>query len=277
MAPEGRGQLQHLPERSSVGPLSLLRTQTGPALPYLLLGAAGLVALTFLLPLAYAPAPSRTASIAAYALVLVPVALLLYGSLRAARGYATSRLLVLGAAAGAAGVLFALVARPENLESGSGVMLFLALSLANLFRIVAAACVGVSLARYVSSVGVALLIVAVATVSDLFSVFAGPTKTLVEEDSPILDFLLLVFPTFGSPLGFGLGVSDFIFVALFAAASGFLNLRYLATLIGLCLATFLAVTAGLLLERPLPALPFIAIAFVLVNLDLIVTSLARRP
>jgi hypothetical protein len=31
-----------------------------------------------------------------------------------------------------------------------------------------------------------------------------------------------------------------------------------------------------LLERPLPALPFIAIAFVLVNADLIVASLAKR-
>ena len=254
-----------------------MRTRTGPAFPYLLIGATGLVALIFLLPLADAPALSRTARIAAYALVLVPVALLLNGSLLAARGYATSRLLVLGAATGASGVLFALIARPENLENGSGALLSLALSLANLLRIFAAACVGVSLARYVSSVGVVLLIVAVATVSDLFSVFVGPTKILVEEDSPILDLLLLVFPTFGSPLGFGLGVSDFIFLALFAAASRFLDLRYLATLLGLCLATFLAVTAGLLLERPLPALPFIAIAFVLVNLDLLLTSLTRRP
>ena len=264
-----------MPRRSSGSPLFALRTHTGAGLPYLLMGAMGLVALTFLLPLADAAELTRTARIAAYALVLAPVALLLNGSLLAARGYATSRLLLLGAAAGASGVLFALIAHPENLENGPGVLLPLAL--ANLFRIVAAACVGISLARYVSSVGVVLLIVAVATVSDLFSVFAGPTKILVEEDSPILDLLLLVFPTFGSPLGFALGVSDFIFLALFAAASRFLDLRYLASLLGLCLATFLAVTAGLLLERPLPALPFIAIAFVLVNLDLILPSLTRRP
>ncbi len=238
------------------------------------MGAAGLMALTFLLPLADAPELPRTTRIAAYALVLAPVALLLNGSLLAARGYATSRLLILGAAAGASGALFALIARPETLGNGSGSLL--ALSLANLFRILAAACVGISLARYVSSVGVVLLIAAVATVSDLFSVFAGPTKTFVEEDSPVLDLLLLVFPTFGSPLGFGFGVSDFIFLALFAAASRFLNLRYLATLLGLCLATFFAVTAGLLLERPLPALPFIAIAFVLVNLGPILASLTRR-
>ncbi len=238
------------------------------------MGAAGLMALTFLLSLADAPELPRTTRIAAYALVLAPVALLLNGSLLAARGYATSRLLILGAAAGASGALFALIARPETLGNGSGSLL--ALSLANLFRILAAACVGISLARYVSSVGVVLLIAAVATVSDLFSVFAGPTKTFVEEDSPVLDLLLLVFPTFGSPLGFGFGVSDFIFLALFAAASRFLNLRYLATLLGLCLATFFAVTAGLLLERPLPTLPFIAIAFVLVNLGPILASLTRR-
>jgi hypothetical protein len=48
-----------------------------------------------------------------------------------------------------------------------------------------------------------------------------------------------------------------------------------ATLLGVCFAAFLAVTAGLLLQRPLPALPFIAIAFVLVNADLIVVSLAK--
>jgi hypothetical protein len=44
----------------------------------------------------------------------------------------------------------------------------------------------------------------VAALSDLLSVFAGPTKMLVEEDSPVLD-LLFVVPTFGSALGFGLG------------------------------------------------------------------------
>src|SRR5215213_1902298 len=66
------------------------------------------------------------------------------------------------------------------------------------------------------------------------------------------------------------------FLALFVAASRFLDLRYAATLLGVCFAAFLAVTAGLLLQRPLPALPFIAVAFVLVNADLIVTSLVKR-
>jgi hypothetical protein len=254
-----------------------LRHLTTRGLYYSLAGAATLAALILLLPLTSTTTePLPAVRIAAYALVLVPVSLLLHGSLVAAGGYATSRLLALGGVSAALGVSSAFLARPEDLESGSGVMVLLALCVANLSRILAAACVGIALARYVTSVGTVLIIVLAAIASDLFSVFAGPTRALVQENSPILDGLLLVFPTFGSVLGFGLGLSDFIFLALFAAAARFLNLRYVATLLGVCFAAFLAVAAGLLLERPLPALPFIAIAFVLVNADLMVASFAKR-
>lgn len=246
-------------------------------LSYSLAGAAGLVALMLMMPLAGAARqPLPVALIAAYALVLSPVPLLLHGLLLAASDYATPRLLAFSAVSGALGFSLALLARPEDLGGGSGGLVLVALSVANLSRILAAACVGIALARYVESVGVVLIIVAAAIASDLFSVFAGPTRTLMREDSPLLDVLLLVFPTFGSALGFGLGVSDFIFLALFAAASRFLNLRYVVTLLGVCSAAFLALTAGLMFGRPLPALPFVAVAFVLVNADLIVASLAGR-
>jgi len=251
--------LRHLPTRG---------------LSYSLAGAATLAALILLLPLVDVTEPPPVARIAAYALVLVPVSLLLHGSLITAGDYATSRLLAVGAVSAALGLSSAFLVSSGVLVGGSGVLL--ALCVANLSRILAAACLGIALARYVTSVGVVLIIVLAAIASDLFSVFAGPTRVLVQENSPLLDGLLLVFPTFGSALGFGLGLSDFIFLALFAAASLFLNLRYLPTLLGVCFAAFLAVTAGLMLERPLPALPFIAIAFVLVNADLIVASLVKR-
>jgi hypothetical protein len=254
-----------------------LRHLSTRGLSYSLAGAATLVALILLLPLVDTMAESILAArITAYALVLVPISLLLHGLFVAAGGYETFKLLALGAVSAALGLSSAFLARPEDLESGSGVFVLLALSFADLSRILAAACVGIALARYITSVGVVLIIVFAAIASDLFSVFAGPTRVLVQENSPVLDGLLLVFPTFGSALGFGLGVSDFIFLALFAAAGRFLNLRYVATLLGVCFSAFLAVTAGLLLERPLPALPFIAIAFVLVNADLIVASLTQR-
>ena len=254
-----------------------MRHLSARGLYYWLVGAVTLVALIFLLPrVDEMPESFLAARITAYALVLVPISLLLHGFFVAAGEYATSRLLALGAVSATLGLSSAFFASPEDLVDGSGVLMLLALSFADLSRILAAACLGIVLARHITSVGVVLIIVLAAIASDLFSVFAGPTRVLVEEDSPILDGLLLVFPTFGSALGFGLGVSDFIFLALFAAASRFLNLHYVATLLGVCFAAFLAVSAGLLLERPLPALPFIAVTFVLVNADLIVASLVKR-
>ena len=246
-------------------------------LPYWLSGAVTLAALILLLPLVDATAELPPASrIVAYALVFVPIPLLIHGFLAASAVYATSRLLILGAASAAVGFSAALGARPEDLADGAGFLVLLALCIADLARILAAACVGISLARYITSVGTVLIVVVAAIASDIFSVFAGPTEALVRANSPLLDFLLLIFPTFGSPLGFGLGLSDFIFLALFAAAGHFLDLRYAATLLGVCAAAFLAVTAGLLLGRSLPALPFIAITFVLINADLFVASLAGR-
>ena len=242
-----------------------------------LVGAAVLVGLILLLPLVGATAePGAAVRILAYALVFVPIPLLLHGALVASPGFATPRLLLIGAASAAVGFPSALLARPENLFDGPGFPLLLVLCVADLARILAAACVGVSLARYVTSVGTVLIVVVAAIAADVFSVLAGPTEALVRTESPLLDLLLLVFPTFGSPLGFGLGLSDFIFMTLFAAAGRFLDLRYAATLLGVCLAAFLAVTTGLLLARPLPALPFVASAFVLANADLIVSFLARR-
>jgi hypothetical protein len=236
-----------------------------------------LVAMVLLLPLVDTTAALWPGvRILAYAVVFIPIPLLLHGFFVGSGDYATSRLLIFGAVSVALGFLSALGARSEYLADGPGLLVLLALCVADLARIFAASCAGISLARYVTSVGTVLIVVVAAIASDIFSVFAGPTEALVRANSPLLDFLLLVFPTFGSPLGFGLGLSDFVFLALFAAVGLSLDLRYTATLIGVCTATFLAVTAGLLLARPLPALPFIATTFVIVNADLILASLTRR-
>jgi hypothetical protein len=253
-----------------------LRSLFARPFSYSLMGATALAAVILLLPLVGTSPRYLPDAPVAYALVLIPVPLLLHGLLLAARNYATSPLLALGAVSGAHGLPLALLASPADIGSGSEVLVLVALSVADLSRILAVECVGISLARYIKSVGVALIAAAAAIASDLFSVFAGLTRALLQEASPVLDVLVLAFPTFGSPLGFGLGLSDFIFLALFAAASRFLNLRYAATLLGVCLAAFLALGAGLLLGRPLPALPFVALAFVAVNADLVLALLAKR-
>jgi hypothetical protein len=135
-----------------------LRHLSTRGLFYSLAGAAMLVALIFLLPLVDKVSESILAArITAYALVLVPISLLLHGFFVAAGGYATSRLLTLGAVSAALGLSSAFLARPEDLESSSGVLVLLALSVADLSRILAAACVGIALARYITSVGVVRL------------------------------------------------------------------------------------------------------------------------
>ncbi len=87
----------------------------------------------------------------------------------------------------------------------------------------------------------------------------------MREDAPILDFLLLIYPTFGYPLGFALGAADFVFLALFVALAGYLALKPLTTLVLGCISVLVAMLAGLLLGTALPALPFIAVSFLIAN------------
>lgn len=215
---------------------------------------------------------SYTAQVGAFALALAPVGFVLHGLLSATSGgsggLGTRRILVLGAVAAVLG--FALSFLLRDPDGWPTLLLAVALLAANVLRLLAAAAVGLALARNVHSAGATLLIALVATGADLFSVFAGPTRALLEGDAPVVDLLLLIFPVFGESFGFALGLSDFIFLALFAGMARLLGLRYALTLVCVCAGAFLAIVVGLLLARPLPALPFISLAFLIANADLII-------
>jgi hypothetical protein len=214
----------------------------------------------------------------AYALILLPTGALLYGLLVLAADLTPPELLLSGAIAGALGVAAAyLGGRPETLIEGPATSPLALLFLAVAFRMGAAVCLGLALARPVTSPRIALLIAGLASAVDLFSVFAGPTKALVERGAPSLDYLLLWFPTLGYPLGFALGVSDFVFLALFAAmARRLTGLHPLPTLTLGCASVLLAMLVGLLLHTALPALPFIALAFLLANAMPLYKSFSRK-
>lgn len=228
-------------------------------------GAFLLFVFAFTLPFAAEDQPSLLTQISDYALAIIPIALVLHGLLDLTGILDTPRLLCLGTATAVLGFLIAFPARPDVLAEGPRILPLAALVLSNTLRVISAATLALALARYVASPSIALLIAGVATASDIFSVFAGPTKALLQQDSPVLDFLLLLFPGFGTSLGFGLGLSDFIFLAFFAYVSHLLNLRYYLTLAFGGLAAIIALSASLLLQYPLPALPFISLSFVLVN------------
>lgn len=218
--------------------------------------------------------PSFTSQIVSYALVLLPAGFLLHALANLLWNFPTPWLLTIGAAAALLGVLAAaLGGKPETLEGGTRMLPLILLFFADVLRMFAAAALGFSLARHVTSAGVALLIAAVATVSDLFSVFTGPTRALVREVSPALDYLLLIFPAAGQPLGFALGVADIIFIAIFAGIARSISLRYRLTLISAFIAVFTAMTTALVLNVPLPALPFIALSFFLANADVLLKQM----
>lgn len=249
--------------------------RTPKATAAVVLGVAALLLFTTLAPLVDTGFSVAT-QVLAFAFAVLATGSLLFGFPSLIAGVSTPRLLTLGAFCAVLGVLAAIPARPEILADGPSAIPLLALFFSNTLRILAAAALGLALARHVTSPAIAFLIAAVATATDLFSVFAGPTKAMVEQGAPALNFLLVIFPTFGQPLGFALGISDFIFLALFIAVSRLLNLRYTATTVAVCAGTLLAMTTSLFLEIPLPALPFISLAFVIVNADLILAALVKH-
>ena len=245
-----------------------------PGLLPAVLGAAGLAAVVALLPILGDADVSFAEQVLAYALAAVPIGVLVFGLLVLAARLSTPQVLLAGAAAGLLGAAAVyLLGRPEALAGGATPVSLALLFLADAGRICFAS--ALALARHVNSIGVAFLVAAVATAADLFSVLAGPTKALVEEGSPALDFLLVILPTFGQPLGFALGVADFVFLALFAAIARHLSLRPVSTLALGCAAILAAMLAGLILGAYLPALPFIALSFLLANADLALESLRK--
>lgn len=237
-----------------------------PGLPLVVAGLICLSAVVALLPFLGDESVSFAEQVLSYVLAIIPSAALVYGLLALLDAHLrTPRLLLLGVLSGAGGAFAAyLGGRPEDLGVPAALPLAL-LFFADVLRIAAAVSFALALARQVTSPGAALLVAVAASASDLFSVFAGPTKILVQEGSPALDFLLLIFPTFGYPLGFALGVADFIFLALFVALAAYLALKPLATIVLGSASILLAMLAGLLLETALPALPFIALSFLAAN------------
>lgn len=244
-------------------------------------GALGLGLLTALLPaLNDAGLLGAWGLALSYALVALVVTALIAGLLTLAEDgvVTTPAVLLSGAGAAILGSLAILFGgNPVSLQAPHpGPSPLVLLFFANVLLLAAATAFGLALARQITAPGVALLVAAVAAASDLFSIFAGPTKTLLAESSPALDYLLLIFPTPGYPLGFAIGAADFLFFALFAALAARLPLRPLLTLASCGLALSLALLAGLFLQMPLPALPFLALFFVLPNADLLVRPRAHH-
>jgi hypothetical protein len=141
------------------------------------------------------------------------------------------------------------------------------------FKVLAGATAGTLLGRQFLYRRWLLVGAVVALVVDLYSVFRGPTRLVVEHAPRTLDFLLVQFPSLGSDrAGFGLGVSDFLFLALFVAGSRRCGLHARASLAAMLAGVLATVVAAAILDRALPALPLLCLAFILVNADRFIRS-----
>jgi hypothetical protein len=113
---------------------------------------------------------------------------------------------------------------------------------------------------------------------DAYSVWRGPTKSIVEHHAHVFTVLSFAFPVPGAHEAANLGMPDIFFFALFLAASARFGLRVGWT--WLCLVAALGGTIALTVwwnVSGLPALPAISLGFLVPNADLIWRRLRGQP
>ena len=134
---------------------------------------------------------------------------------------------------------------------------------------------GMLLARLLAEpavvVGVPLFVAGI----DVASVAGGPSELLSRDSSDAGEFLSVYLPAWGGGRAGVLGVADLIFLAFFAASAWRFGLRRRVTGAALLAALPAAVAVQLTLDVTIPALPFLAAALLVPNLDLLPRLLAR--
>ena len=105
---------------------------------------------------------------------------------------------------------------------------------------------------------------------DAYSVWRGPTNTIVEHHRGVFERLSFAFPAPGQESTANLGIPDILFFAVFLAAADRFGLR--TRLTWLLMAASFGVTIALAVWLDLgglPALPLLSLAFLSANADLL--------
>ena len=218
------------------------------------LGAVNLIA-------PHLPAPGRGVQIAVLAIVSFPLATLFVASI-AATTLPAPKLLAIAVAAAA--LTAALIA--AGFEGTP----------ATLSKLVAAACIGIALAGLLQTpaeiVAISVLIAGV----DAYSVAAGPTHAIVLHHQQVLGAFTLAFHPPGTDAVAQIGASDFVFFALFSAASVRMGLRVRATWIATTASLGATMALSYVFDTALPALPLLSLAFLGANADLLIERTRGR-
>lgn len=139
-----------------------------------------------------------------------------------------------------------------------------------------AAALGMLLARLLAEpavvIGVPLFVAGI----DVASVAGGPSALLARDSSQAGEFLSVYLPAWGGGRAGVLGVADLVFLAFFASCAWRFGLRRRATGAALLLALPAAVALQLAVDETIPALPALAAALLVPNLDRLPGLLARQ-
>jgi hypothetical protein len=116
-----------------------------------------------------------------------------------------------------------------------------------------------------------VLVAAIIPFVDAYSVFAphGPTNVIVNEHRQVFTTFSFAFPIPGEMFAANLGLPDLLFFALFLGASARFDLRPALTWLLMTLSFGATLAIASAWRGGLPALPLLALAFLLANADLI--------
>jgi hypothetical protein len=139
---------------------------------------------------------------------------------------------------------------------------------ANVVEALLASAAGLLLARALATPMSAVAVPLFAAAVDIVSVWNGPTARMLEDGTNRVDPLSFDFPAWGGMGSAGhLGLSDAVFLSMFAAWSERYGFRRRLTLGGMVLGLLASVVLSVALDRAIPALPLIGAGYLLANLD----------
>ena len=148
---------------------------------------------------------------------------------------------------------------------------------ANFARLAATTLLGFWFLSFFETVSWVVLVAAIIPWVDAYSVWRGPTKQIVTNHGHVFSVLSFAFPVPGERAAANLGVPDLLFFALFLSAAARFGLRVRATWLALVAALGLTIFLTVYFDLSgLPALPGIALGFLVPNADLLWRRL-RRP
>jgi hypothetical protein len=140
----------------------------------------------------------------------------------------------------------------------------------NVTKVVAFALFGFWFLQLFEALSWVLLVALVIPWVDIASVYRGPTRVVVEEEPGIFERIAIAFSIPGEDDDARLGPPDVIFFALFLATADRFGLRVVATWLGMAGGVSATLVATYVFDLDgLPALPAVALGFLVPNADLL--------